>query len=736
MNNHHLNSKFKFFIPYACIFLIPFICLSLFLHYYFIVKSKNQLESVVESAALEFEDNLLNSITRLNRMTTTIKNNSKLTKYYINHRAILNETSETLKQFTNIDTILDEIILYYPNNQNKYYSSQGYYSETSLLKQKFNLSDNAASQVAQLFNSEDSGLFTIDKARMPQLLLISKIDNTNHNSGKFIFLLNTPSFITSIRQRNNYEFVILNHKDEFIYSSKIITEDTLYSVINHDYNSNFNFISSDGDILVTTNTLGLPFKIVLLVQENTFLIPLHRLKLLFYFGLFSLFLMGLSVSWHFANKHYRPVKNIADNLNSLLPLEYGNKIDHLTSNNIYHYLQQNINYIIENQYELSHQIKVHKQQYINTLYKYILEGNSLDPIDLQMIKSEMKIFNESIFFTVLIHSSLLQDNLEEFMHISTNCFEFFSITSQYSQDYTPIFCHYDQEKISINTVCQQIIYYVQKNNHHIVPLFIGRTGNHVMSFYDSYLDTLYLLEQYSEKLHNSTSPFIFFEENGPVNKTDINYIFSTNFIKLRNALSNANLDICHTTINEIIGIAKNPSTNPIMAKSLLYEIVNCLMKYASEYNISIPQSLYEQLSVNFNPYHSQDVLLNFSKYICLEIDAILKNKKYNINNDIINYVTSNYRRPDFNIELVSEKLNVSISLINQTLKEYTGITFSKYVQQLRFNYVKEQLTSTDETIKNIINNSGYIDASNFTRQFKSIYGCTPGQYRKNYRSRY
>lgn len=722
-----LQQKLKFFIPFALIFLVPFICFSFLLHHYFIVKSQEQLENSVEAIALDAEDDLLNFITRLHRLTSSIGTNPKLTRFYVNNRAILNETSETLKQYTNIDTSIDEMILYYPNNTNQYYSSQGFYSESSLLNQKLKLSDTNAKKARQLFNSENTGLFMLEDANIPQLLLLSNIDNLNYRNGKIIYLFNPLRFADIVKKRNNYDFVVLNHEHQLLYTSKSIDDTILMQLINHNTMLNFKNKSSENDLFVSTETLGLPFKIILLVDETAFFSSINRLKFLFYFGLFSLFIMGLMISWYFSNKQYKPVKNITDNLNAILPNKKHLQINHAVHQDIYHNLQQNIDLIIENQYELSYQVNNQKSQYINTLYKYILEGHQLDSIDLQIIESTLKPFLKSQYFTILIQSDALLDQLDEIFPLSDKNFELYLVNGRFIKQYQLIFAHFNPSSISYIDICHKLKDYLEQENSMETTLFIGRIGNSIMNFYDSYLDTLYLMEQTKEN-HS----IIFFEKTQSNHQTDIHYIFSTNFIKLRNAIENGNASNCQSTIIEIIDIAKMPSTNPIMAKSLLYEIVNCLMKYISEYSITIPSEIYENLSTNFNPYNSQEILLQFGNYLCNEMLIILKNKETNKNNDIINYILANYRRPEFSIDYVAEAIGITVNNINQILKEHTGVTFSKYVQQLRFNYVKEQLTSTDETIKNIINNSGYLDASNFTRQFKNIYGCTPGQYRKNY----
>jgi two-component system, response regulator YesN len=58
-----------------------------------------------------------------------------------------------------------------------------------------------------------------------------------------------------------------------------------------------------------------------------------------------------------------------------------------------------------------------------------------------------------------------------------------------------------------------------------------------------------------------------------------------------------------------------------------------------------------------------------------------------------------------------------------------GKSVTDYINMLRINRIKQLLINTKKTIKEIVNETGYIDVSSFTRKFKKIEGITPGKYR-------
>lgn len=730
MFKRNFKSKFYFLLPYIMVFFIPFICLSLLLHHYFIVNTQEQLEQYEKNITLKTENNIYDTIISLNQMTNNISTNPKLTRYYVTNRAVLNETSELLKQYANINSNIDEMILYYPLGDEYYYSSQGFYDSDAIMNQKLRIDQDSFEEFNHLLNSDAYGLFLIKKVNTPQLVFISNLKTSNYKSGKVIYLINSPHFVKQFLSEYEHDIVLLNHQNDLLYSSKDITEETLQLAKQHHANENYQTLTAEKDYVISYDTIGLPFKIVTLINKNKFKAPLNRLKFLFYFGILALSSIGLWISWYFTNRQYRPVKNIADSLSSILPTEANfNQND----TNIYHHLQSNIDLMIENQNELSLQLDSQKNQYINSLYKSILEGNNVNETDYQFMVSNLKNFDQSEYFTILIKSDELIEQLDDIFPLETENFEAFLVNERFIKQYQLIFCHYDAKHISSTTISQTIYEYMLQEESENFALLVGRAGNNLQDFYPSYLDTLYLLEKDTSKSGHQEA-ILLFDINEQTEQTDVNYIFSTNFIKLRNSIENGNSIVCQSTIEEIIDIAKHPATNQIMSKTLLYEIVNCLMKYATEFKIKIPQAIYDQLGSNFNPYNAKQPLLCFANYICEEMQVILEKKEQNQNNEIITHILAHYRNIDFSIEQLSDDLEVSVNAINQVLKEKVGITFSKYVQQLRFNYVKEQLVTTDLTIKDIIRNSGYLDASNFTRQFRTIFGCTPGQYRTQYKN--
>ena len=63
-------------------------------------------------------------------------------------------------------------------------------------------------------------------------------------------------------------------------------------------------------------------------------------------------------------------------------------------------------------------------------------------------------------------------------------------------------------------------------------------------------------------------------------------------------------------------------------------------------------------------------------------------------------------------------------------KKMTGDSFTSYVNERRLAEAAEALRQTDDKILTISQDAGFMNLSNFNRQFKKRYGVTPREYRE------
>ncbi len=78
---------------------------------------------------------------------------------------------------------------------------------------------------------------------------------------------------------------------------------------------------------------------------------------------------------------------------------------------------------------------------------------------------------------------------------------------------------------------------------------------------------------------------------------------------------------------------------------------------------------------------------------------------------------------------MAKEVGISPYYLSKLFKESEGTGYIEYTTKLRMDYAKEQLGSTDRSVKEICRDAGYQDPNYFSRIFKKWTGMTPTEYR-------
>ena len=96
-----------------------------------------------------------------------------------------------------------------------------------------------------------------------------------------------------------------------------------------------------------------------------------------------------------------------------------------------------------------------------------------------------------------------------------------------------------------------------------------------------------------------------------------------------------------------------------------------------------------------------------------------------------------YIRDNINDEISNTELGAIFGYhpfyISKVLKDKKGITLHQYVIAYRIKYALSLLRYTDKAIADIADETGFTDASYFTKSFKSQFGMTPKDYRNKFK---
>ncbi len=92
-----------------------------------------------------------------------------------------------------------------------------------------------------------------------------------------------------------------------------------------------------------------------------------------------------------------------------------------------------------------------------------------------------------------------------------------------------------------------------------------------------------------------------------------------------------------------------------------------------------------------------------------------------------------YRDNSKTIDDIVEELDTTRPVLNEYMTRNYGVNFRTWRNRLRIEEAKRLLIDSQIPVSEIYNSVGYTDRSNFHRQFTSIVGSTPMQYRNKYK---
>ena len=100
--------------------------------------------------------------------------------------------------------------------------------------------------------------------------------------------------------------------------------------------------------------------------------------------------------------------------------------------------------------------------------------------------------------------------------------------------------------------------------------------------------------------------------------------------------------------------------------------------------------------------------------------------------EIVTYIHEMYQKPLLQSE-VAEHFHYSKEYFCRIFKKYTSVTFKQYLTSIRLMNAVKLLNSTEKTVFEIAQKTGFTNENQFINCFKAHYQQTPGYYRKQIR---
>ena len=145
------------------------------------------------------------------------------------------------------------------------------------------------------------------------------------------------------------------------------------------------------------------------------------------------------------------------------------------------------------------------------------------------------------------------------------------------------------------------------------------------------------------------------------------------------------------------------------------------------------RKLFEEMLNEYvsNEPGNTEIISYYLKMIIIKLARNLGSQK-RLSDDINNIIKFINEKYDQNISLsdISSEYHYTLPYLSAKFKKETGVTFTRYLQNVRVENAASLLTGTDIPIEEIAVQSGYNDLNNFYAVFKRITNLTPNEYRK------
>lgn len=165
------------------------------------------------------------------------------------------------------------------------------------------------------------------------------------------------------------------------------------------------------------------------------------------------------------------------------------------------------------------------------------------------------------------------------------------------------------------------------------------------------------------------------------------------------------------------------------------QLINNSLKYLVTEHIKISEVFPEDISI-MRELNNKETLDEIKEWLIYFYTTIIKHQKDHLNSNkrhmlkIIDYIHNNYSDSDMDINSIVDETGLSYSHLRKIFKENIGENLIDYLNNIRINESKKLLNTTNLTIVEIAEKTGYNSDRSFTRHFKKNEGVTPGKFRR------
>ncbi|WP_164821733.1 helix-turn-helix domain-containing protein [Paenibacillus koleovorans] len=655
---------------------------------------------------------------------------------------------ETLTNYHLQNKLTDEFMIYLRGSQ-YIYGSGGSYPLPALINSIYKGSWDKELFINNINNINESTVYSSNETNTRQIISIFKpipqISSKPYATAIFIISKNNIKELLSSRNVNSSENILLfdpnnnlvfSLKNEAYLSSdklseyldnskegKTVTEVLLFDHVNY--------------FLSTAHSSETGWTYVRIVTEEEALNKLFNIKQLYLLTFIILMLVGAALILIAILNNYNPIKklmsfairisktkesdkgSLKDSVNSIVK-SYGDMESSL-KNNQFAIKEYMLSLLLNGQLEQIEKINATNSSNLVFKIEFTRPTYFSCIINLGTVHATEKFDNTKF---VEFIEQMLSPELEGYCRIIlANTSAVLLLSTEYA------------DKNLVSSKISMLSDAIQKK-FSINPCFgIGGFYTSISDFWKSYLEAGSALDY---KILKKQDKIIFFSDlpnkdiienpNFPKEKLEHleNYILQMNLTKVEESL----LDILNDIQQD--GVSLNH------AKCIYYDVINIVIKSIQELDIptaesaSLNEEIYELANIETVEALFDSIMELIARVQHIFISDLQSSNNHYIH-DVVGYIREHFHEYDFSISSLSEKFNISEVYLRKLFKNRHGVTLQEYVTSLKIEKAQELLIRTELSLKEIVQQIGYVDTASFSRKFRLQVGMTPGEYRRGYR---
>lgn len=742
----------KYTLSYILIFLIPLTAVTIIIYENAINGLRSEIEQSNVNQLNQVKMTIDDRMSELQKIAGKIAYDEKLTPYMVRHPFYRMEAIRTLSNYTTNSSILEDLLLYF-HDDSMIYSPRGLASLDVTFDQNYQF---------EHWSKEDM-LHDLNEGTIP-VMRPAELVNVNHRKESMLTLL------VPIKPNDPYPHATVVYLME---ESKLTG--VMDSILN-DFSGNSYIFDQNGEVLTAnSHGEGIPEHelsvlanlqpgihsltlnnekqsvVAVLSEENgwTYVttMPSHQFfsrtvhiqsLILLVFGI--VVLTGIAAAIMLAKRQYHPIRDL---LEFAKMKSNGVALDSIKVNNEWEWIKQTIN-------DYNTQIDMQEPYVRNQCLLLLLKHGKPDDPEIEKLISNAGLDlpqGQGYYFSVIVawdessHQSEMARQPRQQVQTLLNEVK---IPDLHAHIYGIEFSHVDQFALMISLapsddldLQQQIEQTVETlkmmviDNSELLPsIGVGTLYENLADLNQSFIEAATALES---RMLSGTGQVTYFEHLAEfTSDTETFWIPKKSMLKLEKSLKQGNESVSRQMISSIINDIKNESLSLSLVRCICFDLLNSLLRAASELGMNnVIQHIPSYVS--FETLEELDLkLTGLASLICHQVEHNTESEQHSLMDDIVAYVDQQYADYTLSLEHIALKYAISTSYLSRSFKDKTGSNFSQYIWRCRMDQVCHLLLNTSAPLKDIIEQVGYLDTSNFIRKFKQEKGCTPGQYRSLY----